>query len=894
MIKNSSILAISCITALLFSACTKSPEDIIEERVKVELDVSKRSSLSHFKNIFSLIEMGSTLSQEDLNNGLRYSIEFNYPEFALFFIERGADINGSVFYADGKVKFDTTMLGFASRLNQIEFVRMLLEKGANIDSVLFPGEQTPLMQLASIEKKDADSQYEEVFKYLLEKGASVTSQDKNGKTLLFLLLENRNLNLAKLALAHGAKIETRTPNGKSLLVYASERADKEMVDFLLNEGSDINEICKNTNPLFSVLQRGDRSEFAEYLVKKGANIDCGNMLMTFSKSNRIDAVKFLLEHGADVNLGSAWETVLTSKNADLISLFLKYNADPNLVLSNGQRALDFSIEQGLDNVAKDLINAGADTSNFVRIDVCEIPMEDFSIGKFEVTQKQYKSIMGKIPKGIKYSDNDPVVNVSWSESNEFCKKLTKIAHLLNWIPQDWIYTLPSDYQWSCACGIFRNDEKYIMEQIAWYGKNSGNRIHEVGKKNKGTYGTYDQAGNVWEWTFEKKARGGSFACQTVSFLKTESYRDSFISRDLGFRIALVPEITNSVRQKKRDEFLSKIEKLKNPNTTIDGESLLIHAICSIGWSDGLDNEYSIKILEALIKKGYNPNIKDKLGMPAIVLATGPSFMFKPLSRFERVSNECAFDFARILLNAGADVNSNFQGVSPLTLAVNLQDVELAEFLLKNGADKKFIPKTNSCEDTRKIAPPPWELIRIFSKGHRGNVTVSVDDGSGDIYEGTFCSIPCENFRDHGNHFTLSNIDCRHVFYLIVWKNHDSRRTFSLERERFLGRLPMDVSRYYGDEYYVIFDIKDQLSPSIVGEARARGQNTIASLLTDGCSEIVEDTSHIEQGTRLIKRNVKYPFVILHKIEHARNWGDSVFRKAETERMTKKNDCKDIN
>lgn len=117
----------------------------------------------------------------------------------------------------------------------------------------------------------------------------------------------------------------------------------------------------------------------------------------------------------------------------------------------------------------------------------------FWLGKFEVTQAQWRSVMGTNPSNWK-GDNLPVESVSWSDCIEFVRKVNA---QLNCGAR-----LPTEAEWEYACragatGAYGGSGR--LDDMGWYDDNSGRKTHEVGGKKSNDWGFYDMHGNVWEW-----------------------------------------------------------------------------------------------------------------------------------------------------------------------------------------------------------------------------------------------------------------------------------------------------------------------------------------------------------------------------------------------------------
>jgi len=121
----------------------------------------------------------------------------------------------------------------------------------------------------------------------------------------------------------------------------------------------------------------------------------------------------------------------------------------------------------------------------------------FYMGKYEVTQKQWRDVMGTNP-SMFTGDNLPVERVSWYNAQEFIKKLNEKEGTNK-------YRLPSEAEWEYAARAgtttrysFGDDESDLCD-YAWYRDNSGSETHTVGQKLPNNWGLYDMHGNVYEW-----------------------------------------------------------------------------------------------------------------------------------------------------------------------------------------------------------------------------------------------------------------------------------------------------------------------------------------------------------------------------------------------------------
>ncbi len=131
--------------------------------------------------------------------------------------------------------------------------------------------------------------------------------------------------------------------------------------------------------------------------------------------------------------------------------------------------------------------------------VHRVNVTSFLIGKTEVTQGQWRAVMGSNPSRFSQCGDDcPVEQVSWNEAQEFAQRLSQKTGKQ--------YRLPSEAEWEYAARAgstttwsFGDNESQLGE-YAWFVSNNQNRTQRVAQKRPNAFGLFDMYGNVEEWT----------------------------------------------------------------------------------------------------------------------------------------------------------------------------------------------------------------------------------------------------------------------------------------------------------------------------------------------------------------------------------------------------------
>jgi formylglycine-generating enzyme required for sulfatase activity len=116
----------------------------------------------------------------------------------------------------------------------------------------------------------------------------------------------------------------------------------------------------------------------------------------------------------------------------------------------------------------------------------------FEIGKYEVTQTQWKIVMGTEPSYFK-GENLPVEQVSWDDANRFMARMNERndGHR---------YRLPTEAEWEYAARAGNAAMHHgTPNDIAWFMENSDGVTHAVGTKAPNAWGLHDTQGNVYEF-----------------------------------------------------------------------------------------------------------------------------------------------------------------------------------------------------------------------------------------------------------------------------------------------------------------------------------------------------------------------------------------------------------
>ena len=234
---------------------------------------------------------------------------------------------------------DWTPLFYAVHNDQEAMVKLLLEKGANLN--INDGGFVHHSLLLYAVSKD----FEGTVKLLLEKGADLEYKDGlDGQTPLSYAAMHGKVALVKLLLEKGADMEFRSTLGRTALFNAADRGHKRTVELLLERGAKLEtKSSTGRTPLFTAAESG-YDTVTQLLVEKGAELE------TKSPTGRTPLLA-AAENGHEV----------------VTKLLLDKGADPASRSTTGETPLDYAIKLGHEGIVKLLLERRADpTPEFLK------------------------------------------------------------------------------------------------------------------------------------------------------------------------------------------------------------------------------------------------------------------------------------------------------------------------------------------------------------------------------------------------------------------------------------------------------------------------------------------------------------------------------------------------
>jgi formylglycine-generating enzyme required for sulfatase activity len=446
------------------------------------------------------------------SSALVLAIGSGHFDVAAFLLDKGADPNADAqgwtalheitWIRKAGIGDNLPAPAAVSNLSSLDMVRILVKHGANVNARTKPSGEDYLRRVVK------------------------TDLVSSGSTPFLLAARTADVELMRLLVELGADPRRANDDGTTPLLAAAgvgtqapgedpgtDSEALQAVQFALQLGGDVNAIDKNGESALHGAAYKQLPLVVRFLAGKGAKPEVWN------RKDRYGWTPLMIAEGVQRvnNIRSSPAT------AEAIRAALAAATPTTTSRSNPNQREPGHFTMEFVKIAPGEFTMGCSTGDADCLGDEQPPhavriTKPFEIGKYEVTQEQWQDVMGNNPSHFKGADR-PVESISWNEVQQFMQKL-------NARNDGYRYRLPSEAEWEYAARAGTTGKYYAasLDDIAWYGNNSGDRpidakkiwdtdrtnyvrrignnrdqTHSVGQKKPNPWGIYDIEGNVLEW-----------------------------------------------------------------------------------------------------------------------------------------------------------------------------------------------------------------------------------------------------------------------------------------------------------------------------------------------------------------------------------------------------------
>ena len=323
---------------------------------------------NQFKSFEALHAAGANLNAQHPKSASPLIVDAVKKErlqYANFLIEKGADTNARD--AEGN-----NLLVMCAMQSVHELVAPLLQRGLSIESRDKTGKTITQIVHENLLKRVSPAR-EKMFSTIFENGANPNSLSSTGRSLLMEQAESGRYNQVKVLLEKGADVNFRDKTGNTVLHTTALRNQLGVMKLLAEKFPDINLTGDSGNTAAHLAARAGATGILKLVKDRGANLELKNNAGDTPLSIAIGrqdptTTKAILALGASLSdegretplvLEVAKSGAVNGRTVELLGVLKRAGANINAVNRFGNNALSYALSRNNFKMAESFLRAGA-------------------------------------------------------------------------------------------------------------------------------------------------------------------------------------------------------------------------------------------------------------------------------------------------------------------------------------------------------------------------------------------------------------------------------------------------------------------------------------------------------------------------------------------------------